>query len=246
MLFTDIEGKRIPLVSIGTSPFFGAGQFGIKALFWRQKFLHNPEEMANLMMDAYDAGSRGAHIIPLGKIPAAAGIVKDQYSEFVVIGSTPPNNIMKGIEILEKMDARIIFVHGQIADLRSKNKLSGLLSEIRNAGAVPGIATHEPIETISFIENQGLDCPAILVPFNSKGYAMQNKPRLERMINSSTRFFIGMKVLAAGKIRPKAAFEYVGKHGNISAVTIGITTSQEAKESVHFALKCLNSGSRLR
>lgn len=245
MLLTDIEGKRIPIVSIGTSPFFGAGQFGIKALFWREKFLRNPEEMARLMMEAYNAGSRGAHVIPLGQIPAAANIVKDQYSDFIVIGSTPPNNIMKGIEILEKMDAKIIFVHGQIADLRRKDKLSDLLGKIRNTGAVPGIATHEPIETISFIESQGLDCPAILVPFNSKGYAMQNKPRLERMINSSTKFFIGMKVLAAGKIKPKAAFEYVGQHVNISAVTIGMTSSQEAKESVYFALKYLNSGSRL-
>ena len=57
MLFTSIEGREIPLVSIGTSPFFGAGQFGIKALSWREKFLNNPEEMAKLMMAAYDAGS---------------------------------------------------------------------------------------------------------------------------------------------------------------------------------------------
>jgi len=245
MLFTSIEGREIPLVSIGTSPFFGAGQFGIKALSWREKFLHNPKAMAELMMAAYDAGSRGAHIIPLGRISAAANIVKDQYSDFIVIGSTPPNNIMKGIEILEKMDARIILVHGQISDLRNRKTLSDLLNEIRNIGAIPGIATHEPIETISFIENEGLDCPVILVPFNSKGYAMQNKLQLERMIDSSTKFFIGMKVLAAGQIKPEAAFEYIWQHNNISAVTIGVTSSQEAKESVHFALKYLNSESRL-
>ncbi|MFX0068871.1 MAG: hypothetical protein ACFFC5_02110 [Promethearchaeota archaeon] len=240
MLFTSIEGREIPLVSIGTSPFFGAGQFGINALFWREKFLNNPKAMAELMMAAYDAGSRGVHVIPLGRIPAAASTVKDQYSDFIVIGSTPPNNIMKGIEILERMDARIILVHGQIADLRNKKMLSDLLNEIRNIGVIPGIATHEPIETISFIGHEELDCPVILVPFNSKGYAMQNKTELERMIDSSTKFFIGMKVLAAGQIKPEAAFEYISQHSNISAVTIGVTTSQEARESVHFALKYLN------
>ena len=73
---------------------------------------------------------------------------------------------------------------------------------------------------------------------------MQNKPQLERLIDNSTKFFIGMKVLAAGQIKPEAAFEYIQQHNNISAVAIGVTTSQEAKESVHFALKYLNSESR--
>ena len=50
MDFTELEDQQIPKISIGTSPFMGAGQFGQLGLIWRTEFLHNAEKMARLMM----------------------------------------------------------------------------------------------------------------------------------------------------------------------------------------------------
>ena len=81
-----IEGRRVPLISIGTSPFIGAGQFGVKGLLWRSRFLHNAQAMAELMMESYELGAKGAHIIPLGDIPKAVKLVRREHPDFIVIG----------------------------------------------------------------------------------------------------------------------------------------------------------------
>ena len=47
-----------------------------------------------------------------------------------------------------------------------------------------------------------------------------------------------MKTLAAGKLTPKQAYEYVSKH-NICCTTIGMVNVDEARESTEIALKHL-------
>ena len=49
-----------------------------------------------------------------------------------------------------------------------------------------------------------------------------------------------MKTLAAGKLDPKKAYEYISKH-NICAVTIGMVTTEEAEISTKIALDALRS-----
>jgi hypothetical protein len=48
-----------------------------------------------------------------------------------------------------------------------------------------------------------------------------------------------MKTLAAGKIDPKTAYDYISKH-NIHGVTIGMVNIQDAQSSTKFALEFLN------
>jgi hypothetical protein len=48
-----------------------------------------------------------------------------------------------------------------------------------------------------------------------------------------------MKTLAAGKIPPDKAFDYVSKH-NIKAVTFGAVTEEEVKETATIALRILS------
>ena len=48
-----------------------------------------------------------------------------------------------------------------------------------------------------------------------------------------------MKSLAAGRINPEEAFQYISEH-NISALAIGMVTKEEISESVPAALKIFN------
>jgi hypothetical protein len=52
-------------------------------------------------------------------------------------------------------------------------------------------------------------------------------------IRSTDKIIIGKKVLAAGKLKPKEALEYVAKF--VYGVAIGITSSQELRETFSIA-----------
>jgi hypothetical protein len=229
---------EIPLVSVGTSPFIGAGQFGKVAFEWRNRFLNNPKAMLEILETSYGCGARGIEVIPSGKIMEAAQIMSETYSDFVITGSTYPGLDPK-IEILVEIGAKIIFVHGIISDNKGVN-LERFLDNISDYGIIPGIATHEPISTIKYCIENSLKVKVFLLPFNVNGFLMGNVKELEYIVNHIKKYFyMGMKTLAAGKIDPKLAFQYIQNH-NICAVTIGIVTKQQAEESTKIALKSLS------
>ena len=83
-MFCDIKGERIPLVSVGTSPFLGAAQFGPNARIYRKKFMNDATSILEVLKAAYKAGARGIELIPIGKIPDAANSMKDSYNDFII------------------------------------------------------------------------------------------------------------------------------------------------------------------
>ena len=68
-IFCKIDDIDIPLVSTGTSPFIGAGQFGSKAFEWRTRFLNNPMAMFEILEASYGEGARGIEVMPITFIP---------------------------------------------------------------------------------------------------------------------------------------------------------------------------------
>jgi len=241
MDFIELESQKIPRITIGTSPFMGAGQFGQLGSIWRAEFFQNAEKMANLMITSYNHGAKGAEIVPAGQMIKAALKSKDKYPDFTILASTYWEKRGKDflIDELIEVDAKIIFLHGSISDRHDLNLIQSLLSKIRTAGKIPGMATHSPLPTINFIHQHKLDCAAILLPFNLRGEFMGDQKAVEELVDSLDYFFVAMKSLAAGKIPPKKALPYLGAH-NISAVTIGMVTEEEVIETVTEAKKVLS------
>ncbi len=224
---------------MGTSPFIGAGQFGYNTFEWRRKFLNNPKAMLEILETSYAKGARGIEVIPSGKIMEAAQIMSEIYSDYVITGSTYPGVDPK-IEILIEKGAKIIFVHGMISDNKGTDLLR-LLDEISGYGIISGIATHDPIPTIKYCIQNSLNVRVFLIPFNANGFLMGNAKELEEIVDNTNDFYyVGMKTLAAGEIKPDIAFQYIANH-NICAVTIGMVTKQQAEESTKIALKSLNN-----
>lgn len=242
IIFCKINNVDIPLVSTGTSPFIGAGQFGINAYAWRRKFLNNPDAIIEILESSYNMGARGIEVIPSGKILDAAQIMIEKYNDYVIMGSTYPGNDPR-IDALIKIGVKLIFVHGMIADKKESN-LIGLLDEISSYGIIPGIATHDPIPTIQYCLENSLNVRTFLIPFNANGFLMGNTKKLEQIVDiKRDYYFIGMKTLAAGEIRPDIAFKYIADH-NICAVTIGMVTKHQAEESTRTALNLLSNKER--
>ncbi len=221
----------------GTSPFIGAGQFGTNARIWRRKFLNHTDAMLDILEACYKAGGRGIEATLVGKICEVAKIMKETHNDYVITGSTFPGPDPL-IEDLIDVGAKLIFVHGMVAD--NKNiKLINLLDEISSRGVIPGIAAHNPISTLTYAFENSLNVKAFLIPFNTNGMFMDDQKKLEALINQNKNYsFLGMKTLAAGKIEPQKAFDYISKH-NICSVAIGMVSVEQAKVSTKIALNAL-------
>ena len=238
IIFCEINGEKIPLVSVGTSPFLGAAQFGKNARIYRKKFMNDANAMLEILKAAYNVGARGIELIPMGKIPEAANIMKDSFDDFIITGSTAPGPNPMIDELLE-LDAKIIFAHGMVSDKRD-DKLLSMLDDIEARGSIPGVAAHNPVSTLNFVFENAPHVNTFLIPFNANGLFMGEQKQLEALVDSRKNLAImGMKTVAAGKISPKAAYEYISEH-NIRCVTIGMVTVKEAQESTEWALKMLS------
>jgi len=234
-MFCKIEGVDIPLVSTGTSPFLGAGQFGNNAQIYLKKFMNNVSAVLEILEECYKAGGRGIELIPAGKIGEAARVMKEIHNDFVITGSTYPGPDPL-LEKLIELDTKIIFIHGMVSDEKDE-KLIRLVDEVSSRGVIPGIAAHNPVSTLEFAFKNLPDVKAFLIPFNANGMFMGDKKKLEVIVNNNKNYsFIGMKTLAAGKLNPKEAYEYISEH-NICAVTIGMVKKEEAKISTKIALE---------
>ncbi len=238
-LFTEFEGVKIPLVSTGVSPFAGSPQFGDKAPIYRDKFFNDATAMLEIMEACYEGGGRGTGAIPFGKVGEAVKIMKETHDDYVITGSTLPGVVPDpGIEQLIDLDAKIIYVHASISDEKN-DRVNKLLEEISSRGVIPGLAVHNPVSTLEFVFENNLNAKAFLVPFNANGMMMGNQQKLEELVDSRKETaFMGMKTLAAGKIEPTKAYEYISKH-NIRAVIIGMVDVEEARNVTEIAIKAL-------
>jgi hypothetical protein len=215
----------------------GASQFGKNARIYRKKFLNDKDAVLEILVACYKAGGRGIELVPGGALNEAAKIMKETYDDFIITGSTFPGPDPK-IETLVDLGAKLIFAHGLVSDKRD-DKLVKLIEDISSRGVIPGVAAHNPISTLEFTFKNLPDVKTFLIPFNLTGTFMGDKEKLENIVNSKKDYnFIGMKTLAAGKIEPQEAYNYIAQH-NICAVSIGMVTPEEAGISTKIALKAL-------
>ncbi|NVM17127.1 MAG: hypothetical protein HWN80_05375 [Candidatus Lokiarchaeota archaeon] len=199
--------------------------------------MNNKTAVLEILEASYKVGGRGIELIPAGKVSEAAKIMAETHDDFIITGSTFPGPDPL-IDKLANLDAKLIFAHGMVSD-KKEGKLEKLIDEIESMGIIPGIATHNPVSTLEYAFENLPSVKAFLIPFNSRGMLMGNQKKLENIVNShKNHFFIGMKTLAAGKLDPNQAFDYISQH-NISCVSIGMVTIEEAKVSTEIALKVL-------
>ena len=239
-LFCKIQDRDIPLVSVGTSTFIGAGQFGKNARDYRKKFLNNPDAILEILEACYQLGGRGIEVIPAGKIPEAIKIFSETHDDFVMTGSTFPGPDPL-IDNLVEMNAQIIFVHASVSDQKNE-RLTRLLDEVSSRGVIPGMAVHNPVSTLNYAFENLPEIKTFLIPFNAKGIFMGNQQAVETLVDSHQDCaFMGMKTLGAGKIDPETAYAYIAKH-NIYCATIGMVSIEEVNITTKHALEGLNRG----
>jgi hypothetical protein len=143
------------------------------------------------------------------------------------------------------VNCQVCLVHGQVTDSmfwRSewtfKPEFAELLAQIRAAGFVPGMSSHNGGETVPLAEK--FDVQVINTPINKIAWRMC--PCVEQVLDvvrASSRKIIGMKPLAMGRIAPREGIEFALGVTGLDGVCVGIATPAEAEETFSIAAEVL-------
>lgn len=238
MVEVDFGSKRLPLLLFGTSPFMGAGQFGLKGREWYQHFFNHPKRMAELLNSFCEQGFPGVHVIGYPTIIEAVRLTKVNYPLKTAV-SLLPDDWDENLELVAKLEPDVVFIHGVMTDNYLHKHAEALLScfqAIRDHDAFPGLATHDSHQTLLALQASShpllQEFFGLLLPFNSMGWGMGGSPN--EIINLLQKMdehpIMTMKTLAAGQIPPKEALEFVFEVPQVRIAAIGMTSKEEVAE----------------
>jgi hypothetical protein len=146
-------------------------------------------------------------------------------------------------DFLRRVNCQVCLVHGQNTDSffhraerTFRPEFAELLAQIRAAGFVPGMSSHNGGETLPVAE--GFDVAVINTPINKLAWRMC--PCVEEVlgaVRNSSKKIIAMKPLAMGRLAPEEGLQYLACVAGIDATVIGIGTAAEAEETFGIAAR---------
>ncbi len=226
-----LMGMDFPRVFFGTSPFIGAGQFGERAYDYIERFYKSPKNILDLMVQGIRMGCNAFQVIPYPPIlDSVKGAVEKTGIEAYIFGTIGLGNMQEEIKTLIEAGAKCIVIHGSYTD-RKIEDIENILSNL--PGIITGVSTHLPGFTIEEASNlKGVK--VILAPINKLGDFMRPSPqRTLKAIEGARekgKVIVGMKVLAAGKLPPGEALEYI--KDKVDGVAFGVTSREEMEEDL--------------
>jgi hypothetical protein len=238
MVEVDFGSKRLPLLLFGTSPFMGAGQFGLKGREWYQYFFHHPERMSELFDSFCEQGFPGVHVVGYPTIIEAVRLSKVNYPLKTAV-SLLPDNWDENLELVANLEPEIVFIHGVMTDNYIHKYAEALLScfqAIRDHNAFPGLATHNPYQTLVALQASSnplyQESFGLLLPINLTGWGMGGSPKeIINLLQKMDEYpIMAMKTLAAGRILPEEALKFVFEVPQIRIAAIGMTNKKEVAQ----------------
>jgi len=235
-----IKGYRIPRVLLGTSPFIAAGQFGRRAFNYYVKFVNNPNAVRKVIEASIEVGVQGIQLLPYDWICKALKKILSDHEDIVIVGTLLPDELESSVKALSELNATVSLVHGAISDTRDLRVIEKHLNLCERISPLIGLVVHEPLKTLSWLTRVNLKVDVIMAPINKMGYLLDGS--LKEVIRVYEKLgvpIIGKKVLAAGRLKPKEALEFIKDIHIIKSVAIGVASIEEAKETFKIAFEIL-------
>ena len=234
----SIGGREMPAVSLGTSPFIGAGQFGSRALTYRRLFFDNPANIVDLMVYAAELGVPCVQLLAIDRILDAFRESKAQSGVDLACTLTVGFGDRDWeLKQASDIDPQVVFLHAMVTDQLDLKGIERWLKDIRNLGLVPGCATHKPARVLPVLTQSGLDIESYMVPFNREGMFMDCKPdALIKILDSIQQPVIAKKTLAAGVLSPTVGLPFIAQYGQVDGLALGLTSREEMKETLSVAI----------
>lgn len=237
-----IKDKEIPRTLLGTSPFIGAAQFGHRARLYQLDLYNQPENITKIIKKSYELGITGIQLVPYEPVVKAITWALNDGCEMNIVGTVRPECEKDDIELLNKLEASSMLIHGVLTDQLNYDFLIDMLEDISQTGAIAGLATHRPFNsTKNLLESPILDLFDIyMVPVNKTGYLMdtdffmeKERAELRELIKKIDKTVIAKKTMAAGIMNPNDAFDYLKTLDYVDLMTVGIASESEARETFH-------------
>ena len=231
--WAEISGVRLPVALVGTSPFIGAGQFGPRALALHARFFGKPGAVAEVLEAAIKAGAGGVQALSYPFIVEAIRAVEARMGlELPVVATVGPEDPFSDLRLFDGLDVRAYLLHGALTD-SSWPGVERLLEEARATGALAGYVSHKPMRMLERIRSGELPRPdLVMIPLNKAGYLMDAPAEeLNRALRELGLRAIAKKILAAGRLRPREALEFVLQHDAVVALAVGVSSAREARET---------------
>ena len=245
----EVEDCTFTKLILGHNPLLGYSYLSnARAKEYAERF-RTFEPIRDIIVAALGMGVRSIMVSPGGEqcdrvaqaVEAAQAQTGIEMSNIVIVGPNIPDQL----DFLKRVNCQVCLVHGQTTDSmfwRSewtfKPEFAELLAEIRAAGFVPGMSSHNGGETIPLAEK--FDVHVINTPINKIAWRMC--PCVEQVlevVRKSSRRTIGMKPLAMGRIAPQEGIEFALGVPGVDALCVGIATPAEAEETFGIAAEVL-------
>ena len=256
-MFSDnlnYKGKSIPRTILGYGPFMAELYFGHRSRLYQIDLYDNPKATAEVIVEAYDQGVRAINLVNDSKLLEAYDIAKENGCEMKVIATigksdvdylNPNYEVAKevdwdeDIELFATYDCPLMLVDEFITDGHDWKLISKILGEINDSGSLSGLVTSFPSKTTNLLaDNLDMDLfDFYMIPFNSLSYMMDistfnasQREEFKQDLLSLNKNVIATRVLAAGVLPPKDAFEFLKKIDYIDLIALGGAKVEEAME----------------
>jgi len=246
--------KVIPQTILGYGPFMAEPYFGHRSRIYQIDLYDNPQNIADVIVESYENGIRAINLVNDSKLLKAYDIASNQGCKMKVIATigksdvdylNPNYEVAKevdwdeDIELFSSYGCPLMLVDEFITDGYDWKLTSKILSEIKNAGSLSGLVTAFPSRTTDLIkENLDLNLfDFYMVPFNSISYMMDisafnsaQREDFKQKLLDLNKNIIATRILAAGVLKPKEAFEFFKNIDYIDLITMGVASVEEARE----------------
>jgi len=235
-----IRGKEIPRALLGTSPFTGAIHFGHRARLYQLDLYDKPENITKIIKKSCELGITGVQLIPYKPVVKALKWAINDGCRLSIVGTVRPECENEDIKLLNEIEASSMLIHGAITDELNYDFLAEKLENIRQTGAIAGLATQRPFNTTkNLLKSPLLDLFEVyMIPINKTGYLMdtdvfmdKERTELGELIKKIDKTIIANRTLAAGILTPEDAFNYIKAVDFIDIVAVGVASEDEALET---------------
>jgi hypothetical protein len=249
----SIKGKLFSKVVCGTNAFYGRSHFSeARDIEYRTRC--DDEYIKKIINKCLDFGVNAVESSANERIHRIIADLRLGYQNPIhFIGSTriDETSQMKSqqekFKFLIENKADICVIHAQFVDRpRKTEEIRGLkrfVQQIHEAGLIAGISTHR-VSTIELCEKHDYGIDVYLFPLNMTGFIYPGYDGDEsvaeriRIIQSTPKPFILMKILGAGRIPPVEGFQFVLENCKKNdLISLGLGSIEEAEESLGFVQK---------
>ena len=245
---------KIPQNILGSATFTGESYFGHRTRLYQLDLHRNPENIAKLILKAYDVGVKGINLVNDEALLKGWEIACDNGCKMDIIATIGKREVdylnpdyeiakkvdyLEDIEIFDSLSSKVMLVDEFITDSYDWLLIEKILEEI-NKVSLSGIITSFPFKSTREILNSDFRKDLFdfyMIPINQLGYMMdspsflkEEREDLRILLEKLNKKIIASKVLAAGIIMPSEAFSFLEKIDYIDTVTIGAANENEIEE----------------